>query len=55
LATNEIRAGFQRVPKLSAAKQTQTSIENLKSAAELAADDHIEIVIEPIDPLENPT
>jgi hydroxypyruvate isomerase len=35
--------------------QTQTSVKNLKRAADLAANDHIEIVIEPIDALENPT
>lgn len=34
--------------------QRDTAIENLKRAAELAARSHIEIVIEPIDPLENP-
>jgi hydroxypyruvate isomerase len=45
----------KRVPELSPAAQTQTSVENLKRAADLAANDHIEIVIEPIDALENPT
>jgi hydroxypyruvate isomerase len=35
--------------------QYRTSIENLKRAGELAAKDNIQIVIEPIDPLENPT
>jgi hydroxypyruvate isomerase len=35
--------------------QKQTAIENLKKAGELAAESKIEIVIEPIDPLENPT
>lgn len=35
--------------------QAQTSVENLKRAADLAATDRIEIVIEPIDALENPT
>ena len=45
----------KRVPDLSPAAQTQTSVENLKRVADLAANDHIEIVIEPIDALENPT
>src|ERR1700733_1594792 len=45
----------KRVPELSPTAQTQTSVENLKRAADLAANDHIEIVIEPIDALENPT
>lgn len=35
--------------------QRQTAIENLKRAAEMAAKSEVEIVIEPIDPLENPT
>ena len=35
--------------------QVRTSVENLKRAADLAASDRIEIVIEPIDALENPT
>ena len=35
--------------------QRRTAIENLKRAAELAAKNNVEIVIEPIDPLENPT
>ncbi len=43
------------VPELSPDAQTQTAVENLKRAADLAANDHIEIVIEPIDALENPT
>jgi hydroxypyruvate isomerase len=45
----------KRAPELSPAAQTHTSVENLKRAADLAANDHIEIVIEPIDALENPT
>ncbi len=45
----------KRVPEVSPAAQTQTSVENLKRAADLAANDRIEIVIEPIDALENPT
>ncbi len=35
--------------------QQQTAITNLTRAATLATEAHIEIVIEPIDPLENPT
>lgn len=35
--------------------QHGTAIENLKRAAEMAAKSGVEIVIEPIDPLENPT
>jgi hydroxypyruvate isomerase len=45
----------KRVPGMDATVQRQTSVENLKRAAELAAKSGIEIVIEPIDPLENPT
>jgi hydroxypyruvate isomerase len=45
----------KRMPELSPAAQTQTAVDNLKRAADLAANDHIEIVIEPIDALENPT
>ncbi len=45
----------KRVPEISLAAQTQTAVENLKRAADLAADNHIEIVIEPIDALENPS
>jgi len=45
----------KRVTDSSPHAQTQTSVENLKRAADLAANDHIEIVIEPIDALENPT
>jgi len=45
----------KRTADLSPAAQTQTAVENLKRAADLAANDHIEIVIEPIDALENPT
>jgi hydroxypyruvate isomerase len=45
----------KRVPELSPAAQTQTSVENLKRATDLAATDGIEIVIEPIDALENST
>ncbi len=35
--------------------QRRTAVENLKRAAEMAAKSEVEIVIEPIDPLENPT
>lgn len=45
----------KRVDGLGAAIQRQTSIENLKRAADLAAKDNLQIVIEPIDALENPT
>ena len=45
----------KRMEELSPAAQTQTSVENLKRTADLAVNDHIEIVIEPIDALENPT
>jgi hydroxypyruvate isomerase len=45
----------QRVPGLDPKVQRQTSIDNLQRAADLAAKHKIEIVIEPIDPLENPT
>lgn len=43
------------VPGTDAHTQQQTAIENLTRAAELAAAAEVEIVIEPIDPLENPT
>jgi hydroxypyruvate isomerase len=45
----------KRVEGLDAKAQRQTSVENLKRAADLAAKNGIDIVIEPIDPLENPT
>jgi hydroxypyruvate isomerase len=45
----------KRVDSLDAKTQRQTSIDNLKRAADLATKENIEIVIEPIDPLENPT
>jgi hydroxypyruvate isomerase len=45
----------QRVERLGDAVQRQTSIENLTWAAERAAKAHVDIVIEPIDLLENPT
>lgn len=45
----------KRVQGLRAGMQRQTSIDNLKWAAERAAKEQIDIVIEPIDLLENPT
>jgi hydroxypyruvate isomerase len=45
----------KRVEGLDAKAQRQTSVENLKRAADFAAKNGIDIVIEPIDPLENPT
>lgn len=48
-------ASGKRVDGLAAGAQRQTSIDNLKWAAEQAAKGKVEIVIEPIDLLENPT
>lgn len=45
----------KRVESVGPEGQKKTSIENLKRAAEMAAKESIEIVIEPIDFLENPT
>jgi hydroxypyruvate isomerase len=45
----------KRSADLNPGLQTQTAVENLTRAADLAANDHIEIVIEPIDALENST
>jgi hydroxypyruvate isomerase len=45
----------KRVDGLDPKTQHQTSIDNLKRAADLAARNDVQIVIEPIDPLENPT
>jgi hydroxypyruvate isomerase len=45
----------KRLEAVSPAAQRQASIDNLKRAADLAAEHQIEIVIEPIDRLENPT
>ena len=45
----------KRVDGLTREDQHRIAIENLKRAAELAAKSNVEIVIEPIDPLENPT
>ena len=44
----------KRVDGISPGTQRQTAIDNLKRAAELAAKENIQIVIEPIDLLENP-
>lgn len=43
-----------RVPSLNPDAQRQTAIENLKRAAERTASNHLSIVIEPIDRLEDP-
>lgn len=45
----------KRIVGLDASVQRRTAIDNLKRAAEMAAKEQIEIVIEPIDLLENPT
>lgn len=45
----------RRVGTQSPEEQRQTSIDTLKRAADVAAKSGIEILIEPIDPLENPT
>jgi hydroxypyruvate isomerase len=45
----------KQVSGLDPKTQRQTSIDNLKRAADLAAKNDVHIVIEPIDPLENPT
>lgn len=45
----------KRVDGLSPAMQYQTSVDNLKRAADLVSKENIQIVIEPNDPLENPT
>jgi hydroxypyruvate isomerase len=45
----------KRVPQMDPAVQRQTAVENLKRAGDLAAKNGLEVVIEPIDPLENPT
>lgn len=44
-----------RINGLSPAAQHMACVENLKRAAELAAANNVEIVLEPIDPIENPT
>jgi hydroxypyruvate isomerase len=43
-----------RIDSLSRSAQHAASIENLKRAADLAATNQVQIVVEPIDPLENP-
>ena len=43
-----------RIDNVSRSVQHAASIENLKRAADLAAANHVQIVVEPIDPLENP-
>jgi hydroxypyruvate isomerase len=43
-----------RIDSLPPTAQHAACVENLKRAADLAAANHIQIVIEPIDPLENP-
>jgi hydroxypyruvate isomerase len=43
-----------RIDSLSRSVQHAASIENLKRAADLAAANQVQIVVEPIDPLENP-
>jgi hydroxypyruvate isomerase len=45
----------KRVAGVTREDQRRTAIENLKRASDLAAKNGVEIVIEPIDPLENPT
>lgn len=45
----------KRIEGLDPKTQVQTSVDNLKRAADLAAKSNLQIVIEPIDPLENPT
>ena len=45
----------KRVTELDPKAQRQTAVDNLKKASDLAAKSNIQIVIEPIDPLENPT
>ena len=45
----------RRLPNALPGEQRTTAIENLKRAGELAADSGVEIVIEPIDLLEDPT
>jgi hydroxypyruvate isomerase len=43
-----------RIDNVPRAIQHAASVENLKRAADLAAANHVQIVVEPIDPLENP-
>ncbi len=44
-----------RIAALPPGAQHAASVENLKRAAEIAGANHVQIVIEPIDPLENPS
>lgn len=44
-----------RVAGMAPEIQRQTSVENLQHAADAAAKENLQVVIEPIDPLENPT
>jgi len=44
-----------RIDSISVAAQHAACVENLKRAADLAAANNVEILIEPIDPLESPT
>ena len=45
----------RRVGAIDAKTQMQTAVDNLRKASDMAAKKNIRIVIEPIDPLENPT
>ncbi len=45
----------KRIDGLNPTEQRLTAIENLKRAADLASKNNVQIVIEPIDPLENPS
>jgi hydroxypyruvate isomerase len=45
----------KKVEGVGAEVQRRTAVDNLKRAADMAAEHRIEIVIEPIDPLENPS
>jgi hydroxypyruvate isomerase len=45
----------KRVDGLNPTEQRLTAIENLKRAADLVSKNNVQIVIEPIDPLENPS
>jgi hydroxypyruvate isomerase len=45
----------KKLDGVQAGAQKTTAIENLKHAAEMAAKANVDLVIEPIDPLENPT
>lgn len=44
-----------RTENLAAGAQHAACVENLKRAADIAAENHVQIVIEPIDPIESPT